>query len=56
MKRRLCELLKLNVLTFRIVKIDYVKDMVELVLTYELAEAGNPLFAKMASQETPIAA
>ncbi len=72
MKRRLCELLKLNVLTFSIKNIDYVKDLVDLVLTYELAEDGNPQFAgdrdsrltgdidtdigEMASREIPNAA
>ena len=72
MKEHLCELLKLNVLKFRIKKIDYVKDMVDLELTYEIAEDGNAQFAseqgskltgdikpdigEMASQGTPNAA
>lgn len=41
MHQKLCDLLKLKVLEYRVRSIDYVRDTVNLVLTYELDENQN---------------
>ena len=44
-KERLSKKLKLNIIRIRVRNIDYVKDMVSLAITYELAADGTPLRA-----------
>lgn len=45
MNQKLRKLLKLNILNFEVRSIDYVRDTVNLMLTYEMAEDGDPQLA-----------
>ena len=51
MKEKLVNLFNLNVLSYEIRKIDYVKDLMEILLVYQLTDEGTLQFIKQADAQ-----